>query len=123
MPIQFLLFKDRFEVRSPGGLYGRLRAGQPGKVQPGTRNPVLAVAMELLGETKNRYSGIPIMRRESAKAGMPEPEFREEQGTFVACFLRAAQELKPHGTEPITEKPGGTAEKNLLYFCGVPRTR
>ncbi len=25
MPIQLLLFEDRFEVRSPGGLYGRLR--------------------------------------------------------------------------------------------------
>lgn len=65
MPIQFLLFEDRFEVRSPGRLYDRLRVGQLGKVQPGIRNPVLAVAMELLGETENRYSGIPIMRRDA----------------------------------------------------------
>ena len=57
MPIQILLFKDRFEVRSPGGLYGRLRIDQLGKVQPDTRNPVLAVAMEVLGETENRYTG------------------------------------------------------------------
>jgi len=83
MPIQILLFEDRLEIKSPGGLYGRLRLDQLGKVQPDTRNPVLAVAMEVLGETENRYSGIPTMRRELARAGMPEPEFWDERGTFV----------------------------------------
>lgn len=88
MPIQLLLFEDRLEVRSPGGLYGRLRVDQLGKIQPDTRNPVLAVAMEALGETENRYSGIPTMRRELKQAGMPPPEFRNERGTFVVCFRK-----------------------------------
>lgn len=88
MPIQLLLFEDRLEVRSPGGLYGRLRVDQLGKVQPDTRNPVLAVAMEALGETENRYSGIPTMRRELKQAGMQPPEFRNERGTFVVCFRK-----------------------------------
>ena len=73
MPIQLLLFEDRFEVRSPGGLYGRLRIDQLGKVQPDTRNPVLAVAMEVLGETENRYSGIPTMRRKFRKRHLTQP--------------------------------------------------
>lgn len=88
MPIQLLVFEDRLEVRSPGGLYGRLRIDQLGKVQPDTRNPVLAVAMEALGETENRYSGIPTMRRELKQAGMQPPEFRNERGTFVVCFRK-----------------------------------
>lgn len=88
MPIQLLLFEDRLEVRSPGGLYGRLRVDQLGKVQPDTRNPVLAVAMEALGETENRYSGIPTMRRELKQARMQPPEFRNERGTFVVCFRK-----------------------------------
>lgn len=88
MPIQLLVFKDRLEVRSPGGLYGRLRVDQLGKVQPDTRNPVLAVAMEALGETENRYSGIPTMRRELKLAGMRPPEFHNERGTFVVCFRK-----------------------------------
>ena len=88
MPIQLLIFEDRLEVRSPGGLYGRLRVDQLGKVQPDTRNPVLAVAMEALGETENRYSGIPTMRRELKQAGMQPPEFRNERGTFVVCFRK-----------------------------------
>ena len=88
MPIQLLVFEDRLEIRSPGGLYGRLRIDQLGKVQPDTRNPVLAVAMEALGETENRYSGIPTMRRELKQAGMHPPEFRDERGTFVVCFRK-----------------------------------
>ena len=120
MPIQILLFADRFEVRSPGGLYGRLRIDQLGKVQPDTRNPVLAVAMEVLGETENRYSGIPTMRRELAQAGMPEPEFRTEHGTFVVCFRKAT---KVPETELSAPHSSNTLESELLQFCAVSRTR
>ena len=120
MPIQILLFEDRFEVRSPGGLYGRLRIDQLGKVQPDTRNPVLAVAMEVLGETENRYTGIPTMRRELERAGMAEPEFRNEHGTFVVCFRKATETPK---TDPHTPHSGDTQEAKLLQFCTVPRTR
>ena len=121
MPIQLLLFEDRFELRSPGGLYGRLRVDQLGKVQPDTRNPVLAVAMEALGETENRYSGIPTMRRELEQAGMPEPEFRDERGTFVVCFRKPGKGPQDrecfdgHNLDAVTEP--------LLAFCSVPRTR
>ncbi len=121
MPIQLLLFEDRFELRSPGGLYGRLRIDQLGKVQPDTRNPVLAVAMEALGETENRYSGIPTMRRELAQAGMPEPEFRDERGTFVVCFRKGSQTKQTE--DPDTVYDYGTTSENLLHFCAIPRTR
>lgn len=119
MPIQLLLFEDRFEMRSPGGLYGRLRVDQLGHVQPETRNPVLAVAMEILHETENRYSGIPTMRRELAQAGMPEPEFREERGSFVVCFRKAAKGARVDDTA----SGNGTVTDNLLRFCQTPRTR
>ncbi|MBO5034597.1 MAG: putative DNA binding domain-containing protein [Oscillospiraceae bacterium] len=118
MPIQILLFEDRLEVRSPGGLYGRLRIDQLGKVQPDTRNPVLAVAMEVLGETENRYSGIPTMRRELVRAGMPEPEFQDERGTFVVCFRQETETSKIDSAALEY-----TAEEKLLHFCAVPRSR
>lgn len=120
MPIQVLLFEDRLEVRSPGGLYGRLRIDQLGKVQPDTRNPMLAVAMEVLGETENRYSGIPTMRRELVEAGMPEPEFRDERGTFVVCFRK---ETEMSERNPVMIRGGGTMEEELLRFCALPRSR
>ena len=46
-----------------GGLYGRMRIDQLGKVQPDTRNPVIASELEVLKITENRYSGIPTIRR------------------------------------------------------------
>lgn len=115
MPIQLILFEDRFEIRSPGGLYGRLRIDQLGKVQPDTRNPVLAVAMETLHQTENRYSGIPTMRRELELAGMAEPEFKNERGTFVVCFRKK----RPSLLENFVILP----TQSILDFCEEPRTR
>lgn len=37
MPIQLIMFQDRLEIRNPGGIYGRMRVDQLGKVQPDTR--------------------------------------------------------------------------------------
>lgn len=115
MPIQLLLFQDRMEIRSPGGLYGRLRIDQLGRVQPDTRNPALVVAMEILNQTENRYSGIPTIRRELQLAGMPEPEFQDRQGVFTVCFRKQAVVLKAN------ESPTGL--EALLEFCSVYRTR
>lgn len=123
MPIQLILFEDRFEISNPGGLYGRLRVDQLGKVQPDTRNPVLAVAMEVLNQTENRYSGIPTIYRELAAANMPAPEFLDRQGGFTVRFRRrdnAAAALKSDG-ENLTVVP--TPEESLLAFCETPRTR
>jgi len=123
MPIQLLLFEDRFEISNPGGLYGRLQIDQLGKVQPDTRNPVLAVAMEVLNETENRYSGIPTIYRELAAANMPEPEFLDRQGSFTVRFHRrnnVAVVSKPDG-ENLTIIP--TLEEAILAFCETPRTR
>lgn len=117
MPIQILMFEDRLEIRNPGGIYGRIRCDQLGKVQPDTRNPVLALALEVMGITENRYSGIPAIRRAMEEYGLMEPEFRDERGSFLVRFFR----------EPA-KKNMGTLEqrediKNLLAFLKIPRTR
>lgn len=62
MPIQLVMYSNRIEITNPGGLYGRLTLDQLGNAQPDTRNPVLVTVMETLGETENRYSGIPTIR-------------------------------------------------------------
>ena len=63
MPIQLIMYEDRMEIRNPGGIYGRIKIDQLGKVQPDTRNPVIASELEVLKITENRYSGIPTIRR------------------------------------------------------------
>ncbi len=92
MPIQVQMFSDRLVITNPGGLYGRLTVDQLGRVQPDTRNPVIATAMELLKQTENRYSGIPTVRRLVAEAGMPEPEFENRRGEFRVMLRLNAQD-------------------------------
>lgn len=127
MPIQLILYRDRFELRSPGGLYGRIRLDQLGHVQPDTRNPVLAVAMEVLHQTENRYSGIPTMKRELAAFGLPEPEFSIERDNFVVRF-RKVQEAALSGSSAMTDKTVmlphiETIEERILLYCAEPRSR
>lgn len=117
MPIQLLLFEDRMEVRNPGGIYGRIKADQLGKVQPDTRNPVLALALETLGVTENRYSGIPTIRRAMAEYGLPEPEFLDERGSFLVKFYKEPKE------KTMEDEAENDEVKNLLLFCRTPRTR
>jgi ATP-dependent DNA helicase RecG len=117
MPIQLLMFEDRMEIRNPGGIYGRIRVDQLGKMQPDTRNPVLAAALEVLGVTENRYSGIPTIRRTMKEHGLREPEFQDERGCFIVKFYKEQQRGKTDMTEQNEDV------KNLILFCKTPRTR
>lgn len=113
MPVQITIYNNRIEVKNPGGLYGRIRIDQLGKMQPDTRNPVLATAMETLGLTENRYSGIPTIRSEMKKAGLPAPVFEDSRGSFTVTLYNDS------------EKSGknNSSEEALLDFCTVPRSR
>lgn len=112
MPIQLTIYNDRLEVKNPGGLYGRLRIDQLGKIQPDTRNPVLATAMETMNLTENRYSGIPTIRYEMKQAGLPEPRFEESRGNFIVTLYKNPDNVK-----------FDNSNESLLKFCEVPRTR
>lgn len=117
MPIQLLMFDDRMEIRNPGGVYGRIRIDQLGKMQSDTRNPVLAAALEVLGVTENRYSGIPTIRRAMDEYGLREPEFLEERGSFVVKFYKEPK------NEVVKTLEQNEEIKNIILFCKTPRTR
>lgn len=125
MPIQLTMFYDRVEIHSPGGLYGRLTIDQLGKVQPDTRNPALITAMEALGMTENRYSGIPRIRHAMAEAGLPEPVFQDTRGEFSVCFYnRESMQAKAAPVAaPVIRKEKALDDRGLLEFCQIPRTR
>lgn len=116
MPIQIIMYDDRMEIRNPGGIYGRIRVDQLGKMQPDTRNPVLAAGLEVLGVTENRYSGIPTIKKEFENYHLQAPEFRDERGNFVVIFYKAAQVA-------MEDTVQSEAVDNLLIFCKTPRTR
>ncbi len=113
MPIQILMFDNRIEIHNPGGLYGRIRVDQLGKVQPDTRNPVLASELEILGITENRYSGIPTIRKELEKYNLVPPEFLDKRGSFIVKFYKESKQ------EQIQIDDGN----NLILYCKTPRTR
>ena len=115
MPIEVILYKDRIEIRNPGGLYGRMSLDTLGKTQPDTRNPVLARAMETLGITENRYSGIPTIQRELREAGLKEAVFADSRNEFMVTFYN--QDAKVQNVQD------GEESRSLLEFCQEPRSR
>lgn len=121
-PIQLIMFTDRLEINNPGGLYGRLTINQLGSAQPDTRNPVLVTAMETLGQTENRYSGIPTIRRAMMELGLPEPAFQERRGNFVITLQNAGEDIT-HLATALDNTRDTSDPKGLLAFCRQPRTR
>ena len=120
MPIQLVMYSDRLEITNPGGLYGRLTIDQLGNVQPDTRNPVLVTAMETLGKTENRYSGIPTIRYAMKKLSLPEPLFVDARGKFTVTLFNGFG--MPVGVEERSQSQMND-EKGLINFCRTPRSR
>ena len=114
MPIQLRIFADRLEITNPGGLYGRLSIDTLGKIQPDTRNPVIATALEVMDVTENRYSGIPTILRECKAHGLPAPEFVNLRGEFTVIFRLQ---------ESIPDTDGDNRTAQLLEYCKTPRSR
>ncbi|MCD8151045.1 MAG: AAA family ATPase [Clostridiales bacterium] len=124
MPIQLIMYSDRMEIINPGGLYGRLTVDQLGQAQPDTRNPVLVTAMETLGKTENRYSGIPTIRHAMKKQSLPEPIFVDSRGDFKVVLYHEPENV-PEQTQVSSDKSSIDIqdEKGLLEFCRSPRSR
>lgn len=115
MPIEVIMYKNRIEIHNPGGLYGRMTLDTLGKMQPDTRNPVLARALETMGITENRYSGIPTIQRELREAGLREAVFADSRNEFVVTF---------YNEEEMEQKAViNRSQEALLEFCREERSR
>ena len=111
VPVCIEMYRDRMEIINSGGLYGKISIDALGKVRPETRNAALANMLELLNITENRYSGIPTMRNEFAKAGLPAPIFSAVHGEFKVIMKNGMYS---------DEEP---ADEYVVEFCSIPRTR
>ncbi|MCL2767715.1 MAG: hypothetical protein FWE49_03190, partial [Synergistaceae bacterium] len=116
VPVRIELYRDRLEVISPGGLYGKITIDSLGKVRPDTRNAALANILELLEVTENRYSGIPTIRLECRKSGIPAPVFEVRRGEFTVTFKNAIYKGQ-------AKRNWQTVRNDLLEFCAEPRTK
>lgn len=116
VPIRLEMYRDRMEIISCGGLYGKITIDSLGKVRPETRNAALANMLELLDVTENRYSGIPTIRAEFRNAGLPAPIFSVCHGEFSVVF-------KNNVYQATGVKQQGNMKEDIVEFCEIPRTR
>jgi len=113
-PITIRMFSDRIEVENPGGLYGRNRIETLGEFGADTRNPYLANALEIIGLTENRYSGIPTIKHSMENAGLQPPKFESTRGVFRVTLFNAL---------PKAKQSLSSLQQDILEFCSRPRTR
>lgn len=119
MPIQLVMYEDRIEITNPGGLYGMLALEETGH----TRNTSIASAMETIGRTENRYSGIPTIRYAMERLSLPSPVFLDMHGSFrVTLYNRSAEAGTTDEKDKRFDWNIGD-EKNLVEFCRTPRSR
>lgn len=110
-PIRIMMFEDRIEIENPGGLYGRLTIDKLGEVGADTRNPYLVNALEILGITENRFSGIPTIIKEMEDMGLNRPEFISQRGVFkIILYNTPKNEINKRKNE-------------IIKFCKTPKTR
>lgn len=109
-PIRIEMYPNRIEISNPGGLFGRLTIDELGKTKGDVRNPFIAAALEIMGQTENRYSGIPTIYSEMKKRGLLEPKFESIRGTFkVTLFNKKAM--------------NDDLESKIIDFCRKPRSK
>ena len=73
----------------------------------------IANALEILGETENRYSGIPTIINAMKEYGLPEPKFESERGIFRATLYNQRN----------PEVMLNSDEEEIINFCKIPKSR
>jgi predicted HTH transcriptional regulator len=87
--VQVMLFQDRLEVWNPGELPPPLTPERLRRPHPSIpRNPLIADPLFLAGYIEKAGTGTLDMIARLREAGLPEPEFRQDGGTFVQALWR-----------------------------------
>lgn len=128
--VSVYMYNDRIEIINPGTLYGTNKLEKLGTATTmEARNPTIVRILEEKGDViENRHSGIPTMKREMKKFGLPEPEFYEERDSFKVVFRNrnvvhhGQQKSLKSGQQSGQQKPLINDYKvMLLKYCVIPR--
>jgi len=90
------VYDDRVEISNPGGLLEEVKK-EFGK-KSASRNPLVFGLFTRMDLVEKVASGIPRMRKEMKKAGLPEPTFYADGGFFTATFMRPEKKNDPVNT-------------------------
>ncbi|MBF0234031.1 MAG: putative DNA binding domain-containing protein [Desulfamplus sp.] len=117
--VQIAVFKNRVEIRNPGGLYGGLTIAEirKGNVSK-RRNPLIAELLRRIHMVESWGRGMPLILRNA-----PDVEFREVAGIFITGFDRPSsveekgaaidKTIEETTKETIKEKAASTKETIL----------
>ena len=119
------MYEDRIEVLNPGTLYGTNKLEKLGTATTmESRNPTIVRILEEKGSViENRHSGIPTMKREMKRYGLPEPEFYEERDCFKVIFRNRMAYKSQSDTQSDTQFTIATnITEKVLEYCKEPKT-
>ena len=117
------MYDDRIEILNTGALYGTNKIEKLGTdTTMESRNPTLVRILEDKGSViENRHSGIPTMKREMKKYGLPEPEFYEERDSFKVIFRNSENRLDQQVSEQVSEQVL-KYRKLVVEYCSSPKS-
>ncbi len=105
-PIDFYWYRDRIEIKSPGGLVYPASIDTIGQIRA-YRNGRLADVMKAWRYIEGYGSGINRVRKILTRHGMPELELSEKSGYFLACVRQHPDFYEPiqtHVTVKVREQ-------------------
>ncbi|TAH35596.1 MAG: DUF4062 domain-containing protein [Planctomycetota bacterium] len=101
--VQVMLFSDRLEVWNPGELPPPLTVERLRRPHPSIpHNPLIAEPLFLAGYIEKAGTGTLDMIARLREAGLPEPEFRQDGGTFVQALRRPTVAATPEVAPEVT---------------------
>ena len=106
------MYNDRIEISNPGTLYGNNKLDKLGTSETmESRNPtIVRILEEKKSVIENRHTGIPTMKREMKKHGLPEPEFYEERDFFKVVFRNSI--IKVEQNKKSGQQIDGSGQQN-----------
>ena len=119
------MYDDRIEILNPGTLYGTNKLEKLGTATTmESRNPTIVRLLEEKGSViENRHSGIPTMKREMKKYGLPDPEFYEERDSFKVIFRNnVVSGGQQSDTQSDTQIIEAEILNKVLNYCKTPKT-
>ncbi len=117
--VQISMFTNRLEVTSPGALPTELAKGLFGSLSV-QRNPITYRILRDIGFVEGLGTGVPRIRNEMKKAGLPDPEFVfTEHFTRIVLFNnkeKSEQKIQVEKKAEIVEKLNERQLKALEYL-------
>lgn len=121
IPVTLEMYRDRIEIRNPGGLFGRSSLEDLGTARPLSRNALLINMLEPISISENRYSGIPTIRKEIQNVGGKPPVFISRNGEFKVIIYSPMVSKGDESTNELEDL--AKSYYDILEYCSTPRSR